>query len=114
MSKGATTIWEHWDGIKEDGSFWSADMNSFNHYSYGAVFDWIFGVMMGIKVDEDGAGYSKITISPAPNKRIGFADTSIKTRNGLLSVSWKYFEDSVRYDIIYVFFNLNLCSLYFI
>ena len=48
ITKGATTMWEHWDGIKEDGNFWSADMNSFNHYAYGAVADWMYGVAAGI------------------------------------------------------------------
>ena len=48
VNKGATTMWEHWNGIKEDGSFWSADMNSFNHYAYGAVGDWLYGVVAGI------------------------------------------------------------------
>lgn len=48
VTKGATTIWEHWDGIHEDGSFWSDDMNSFNHYAYGAVADWVYQTAAGI------------------------------------------------------------------
>ena len=51
ITKGATTIWEHWDGIKEDGSFWSKHMNSFNHYAYGAIGDWMYRVMAGIDLD---------------------------------------------------------------
>ena len=43
VKMGATTIWEHWDGIKPDGSMWSPDMNSFNHYAYGAIADWLYG-----------------------------------------------------------------------
>lgn len=42
VDMGATTVWEHWDGIKEDGSFWSKEINSFNHYAYGAVVDWMY------------------------------------------------------------------------
>ena len=42
VNKGATTIWEHWDGIKEDGSLWNTIMNSYNHYAYGAVADWVY------------------------------------------------------------------------
>ena len=42
VTKGATTVWEHWDGIMENGDFWSTDMNSFNHYAYGAVADWVY------------------------------------------------------------------------
>ncbi|MEX2415129.1 MAG: family 78 glycoside hydrolase catalytic domain, partial [Paenibacillaceae bacterium] len=45
VNKGATTIWEHWDGLKEDDTFWSADMNSFNHYAYGAIGDWLYQVL---------------------------------------------------------------------
>ena len=41
VTKGATTIWEHLDSLKPDGSFWSRDMNSYNHYAYGAVGDWL-------------------------------------------------------------------------
>jgi len=62
VTKGATTIWEHWDGIKEDGSFWSADMNSFNHYAYGSIGDWMYRVISGIEILE--AGYKKIMIKP--------------------------------------------------
>ena len=49
VNNGATTIWEHWDGIREDGSVWDKDMNSYNHYAYGAVGDWLFGACAGIK-----------------------------------------------------------------
>lgn len=99
VNHGATTVWEHWDGIKEDGSMWSADMNSFNHYAYGAVFDWIFGVCAGIKVSDDGAGYRKITIAPRPDARLGFADTAIDTRQGRVRVLWRYTENFIRYEI---------------
>ena len=52
--QGATTIWEHWDGVDEDGNIWSESMNSFNHYAYGAVFDWIFANTLGIKLLKPG------------------------------------------------------------
>ncbi|MDD6763111.1 MAG: family 78 glycoside hydrolase catalytic domain [Clostridiales bacterium] len=99
VNHGATTIWEHWDGIKEDGSMWDAEMNSFNHYAYGAVFDWIFGVCAGINVKDDSAGYKGITIEPNPDERLGFADTSIDTRQGKVRVLWRYMEEFIRYEI---------------
>ena len=74
-------------------------MNSFNHYAYGSVFDWIFGDMLGIKVDDDGAAYTKVTIAPLTDKRIGFAEGSIDTRSGEIFVSWRYIGDKVRYDV---------------
>ena len=49
ITKGATTIWEHWDGIMESGDFWPRDMNSYNHYAYGAVADWVYGNAAGIR-----------------------------------------------------------------
>ena len=96
---GATTMWEHWNSIKEDGSFWSHYMNSFNHYAYGSVFDWIFGVAIGIKPSEDDVAYKTVTIEPHPNKQLGFADASINTRNGKIRVHWYYKGDDVYYEI---------------
>ena len=60
VDHGATTVWEHWDGIMEDGSFWSADMNSFNHYAYGSVMDWIYEKAAGITHAEEDAGFTKV------------------------------------------------------
>ncbi|MBQ3075259.1 MAG: alfa-L-rhamnosidase, partial [Clostridia bacterium] len=100
VTHGATTIWEHWDSQKEDGSFWSTRMNSFNHYAYGSVYDWMFGDMVGLAVCDDGAGYETITYRPHTDKRIGFARASLETRKGSLSASWKYLEDgTVRYEL---------------
>ncbi len=96
---GATTMWEHWNGIKEDGSFWSTDMNSFNHYAYGAVFDWIFGVSSGIQPMAEAPGYKEVSICPHPDRRLGFADTSIDTRNGTVRVHWYYKGDTVYYEV---------------
>ena len=97
VMRGATTMWEHWNSIREDGSFWSTSMNSFNHYAYGAVFDWIFGVSSGIKPIEPG--YRKIAFAPHPDKRLGFADASIETALGRVALSWKYVGEAVRYAI---------------
>ena len=93
---GATTMWEHWNSIKEDGSFWSTDMNSFNHYAYGAVFDWIFGVTAGIKPLKPA--YQEILIAPHPNEKLGFADTSYESRSGLIRSYWYYKGDTVHYE----------------
>ncbi len=95
VNHGATTMWEHWNGIKEDGSFWSTDMNSFNHYAYGAVGDWLYGAVSGIKIDE--AGYKEITIKPIPDKRLGYAKTTIETPNGTLISEWHYEGDRVKF-----------------
>src|SRR5205814_1769616 len=56
VKQGATTIWERWDGQKPDGTFQDVGMNSFNHYAYGAVGDWMYRVMAGIEIDESAPG----------------------------------------------------------
>jgi alpha-L-rhamnosidase len=115
VNHGATTMWEHWDSLKEDGSFWSEDMNSFNHYAYGAVYDWIFGVAVGIKPNEKAAAYKQVDIAPHPNKCLGFIDSGIKTVNGEIRVKWYYKNDVVYYEITVpngVIANLTLPSGY--
>ncbi len=97
VTHGATTVWEHWNGIKEDGSFWSDDMNSFNHYAYGAVFDWIFGVSSGIK--PAAPGYREVAIAPHPDKGLGFAEASIESRYGWIRSCWYYKGEEVFYEV---------------
>lgn len=99
VNHAATTIWEHWDGIKEDGTLWDASMNSYNHYAYGSVFDWMFKYIGGIDIQDGGEGYSKITVAPMPDKRLKFADTSIRTKYGTIISSWRYRENFIRYEI---------------
>lgn len=99
VTKGATTIWEHWDGIMEDGSFWSKDMNSYNHYAYGSVADWVYGVAAGILPRKDAPGYAKVTIAPHPDKRLDWLRAELDTRHGHISSFWTKEDDSWRYEI---------------
>jgi alpha-L-rhamnosidase len=93
VTKGATTIWEHWDGIKEDGSFWSKDMNSFNHYAYGAIGDWMYRSVAGIDTDEKEAGYKKIRIQPQPGEGMTWAEGRLSTMYGKVFCRWQKSED---------------------
>lgn len=99
VNRGATTMWEHWNSIKEDGSFWSDSMNSFNHYAYGCVGDWIYGKICGVEIAEDGAGYSKVNIAPKPCRRLGFARCSIDTVRGKMESAWYYTGDRINFEI---------------
>ena len=99
VSLGATTMWEHWDGINEQGKVWSKDMNSFNHYAYGAVGDWIYGKACGIQIPEDGAGFSKVRVAPLADKRIDSLFASIDTRHGTVSSKWYQKDGKTRYEI---------------
>ena len=88
VTKGATTIWEHWDGLKPDGSMWSADMNSFNHYAYGAVYDWVFTDVGGIDTEEE-AGFKRILLRPRPGANLAWAETSYESPYGRIYLRWK-------------------------
>lgn len=99
VTKGATTIWEHWDGIMVNGDFWSKDMNSYNHYAYGAVADWIYGVAAGIKPIEEFPGYEKVSISPVPDSRLDWLKASLDTKYGLIRSEWKKDGTIWRYEI---------------
>ena len=97
VSKGATTVWEHWDGIKPDGSFWSDDMNSYNHYAYGSVADWVFGAACGIQPAEPG--FARVRIAPQPDPRVNSLCGVLDTVHGRIRSFWKYTAGSVRYEI---------------
>lgn len=99
ITKGATTIWEHWDGIKENGDFWSKDMNSYNHYAYGSVADWVYGRAAGITPVEEYPGYEKVRIAPIPDKRLDWLEAELETRHGMIRSTWKIEDALWRYEI---------------
>ena len=96
VSKGATTLWEHWDGIKPDGTFWSDDMKSYNHYAYGSVADWVFGVAAGIQPAKPG--YAEARIAPQPDPQLNSLCAVLDTVNGRIRSFWKYTERGIRYE----------------
>lgn len=97
ISKGATTVWEHWDGIKPDGTMWSTDMNSFNHYAYGAVADWMYGAAAGINSDPDRPGFEHIIFRPVTDRRLDFVKASIDTRRGNVASEWRRENGRIKY-----------------
>ena len=88
VKMGATTIWERWDGIKPDGSFEVPSMNSYNHYSYGAIGDWMYRVMVGLDTYEDGVGYKHSKVQPHVSNKFSTASASLDTYYGKLSHTW--------------------------
>lgn len=99
VDQGATTIWEHWDGIMENGEFWSTDMNSFNHYAYGSVADWVYEKAAGIQRLEEAPGFERVKIQPVADRRLGWLEASVQTIEGKISSKWMYTDDGIRYDI---------------
>jgi alpha-L-rhamnosidase len=96
---GATTIWERWDGIKPDSTFETPGMNSFNHYSYGAIGDWMYRSMAGLDTYEDGVGYKHIKIQPHIGGNFTKVSASLETYYGKLSSSWKVDSNTLIMDI---------------
>jgi alpha-L-rhamnosidase len=99
ITKGATTIWEHWDGLKPDGTMWSPDMNSFNHYAYGAVCDWVFSAVGGLDTDQERPGFARSILRPRPGKGISWAETKYESAYGLLSVRWETGGGNIRVSV---------------
>ncbi|WP_163539909.1 alpha-L-rhamnosidase [Gracilibacillus sp. YIM 98692] len=89
ITKGATTIWEHWDGIKEDGSFWSTDMNSFNHYAYGAIGDWLYRKVAGLELDEEVPGFKQFTVKPYVGEGLDWTEATLESMYGEIKSAWK-------------------------
>ncbi len=89
VTQGATTIWERWDGQKPDGTFQATSMNSFNHYAYGAIGEWLYSFVAGIRIDPDAPGYKHFFLSPHPGADLNFAAAEMKTLYGTISSEWK-------------------------
>lgn len=89
VHQGATTIWEHWDGIKADGSFWSDNMNSFNHYAYGAVGEWLYRYLAGLDFAPDAIAGDKIIFRPdVGNTEVSSAEASYLSPYGEVAICW--------------------------
>lgn len=99
ITKGATTIWEHWDGIMENGEVWSDDMNSFNHYAYGAVADWVYEEAAGIHMIEENPGFEKVYIAPRTGRQLEWLEAELETRHGRIFSRWSMEGDKVKYEI---------------
>jgi alpha-L-rhamnosidase len=99
VTMGATTIWERWDGQKPDSTFQTPDMNSFNHYAYGAIGDWMYRVMAGLDTYEDGVGYKHSKIMPHIGGGFSSASASLDTYYGKLSSSWKTEGNKLTIDV---------------
>lgn len=90
ITKGATTIWEHWDSIKPDGSFWSNNMNSFNHYAYGSIGDWLYRKVAGLEMDSSAPAYKRIKLQPKPAARgLQSAAASYESMYGKIYSGWR-------------------------
>ncbi len=97
VKMGATTIWERWDGIKTDSSFQDFGMNSFNHYAYGAIGDWLYRVVAGIELGK--TGYKHILIQPQPTSRLTFAKAHFESNYGRIESNWEQKDGKMRLQV---------------
>ncbi|MEV0095775.1 alpha-L-rhamnosidase [Streptomyces sp. NPDC050738] len=87
IDRGATTMWERWDSIKPDGTFQDAGMNSFNHYAYGSVGEWMYTNIAGIAAGR--AGYRRIVVRPRPGGQVTSASARFASLYGPVTTQWE-------------------------
>ncbi|MNO14189.1 Bacterial alpha-L-rhamnosidase [compost metagenome] len=87
---GATTIWERWNSILPDGTISGTDMNSLNHYAYGAIVEWMYRTVAGIKPTEEAPGFRKAVLAPKPDYRLKEVKAGINTAAGLYKSEWSF------------------------
>lgn len=97
IGKCATTIWERWNSIMPDGSFGPVDMNSFNHYAYGASGEWMYRTLAGVSALEPG--YRSTLIAPEPGGGITSSDFSYDTRYGTIESAWEQTDAGLTLDV---------------
>lgn len=100
VKMGATTIWERWDGIRADSSFQDKGMNSFNHYAYGAIGEWMYRVAAGIDFDEQHPGYKKFHLRPRPGGSFTWMKTGLETQYGEIRSEWIVEGGSITYSVV--------------
>ncbi len=93
IDNGATTIWERWNSYMKDTGMGPQGMNSFNHYAYGCVGEWMWETMAGISADSSEPGFRKIVMKPVPDRRLGHLDAEYDSAAGKIKSSWKYDGD---------------------
>lgn len=97
VDRGATTIWERWNGIKEDGTFSDPSMNSFNHYAYGSVGAFLYRGIAGIAPLEPG--FSKISLTPRLSKGLPVFQASFESPHGVIRCGYRAAGGEVRIEV---------------
>ena len=108
VDQGATTMWERWDSYRKDVGFGDVAMNSFNHYAYGCVGEWMYRYMAGIDTTEEQPGFQMVLLRPNPDtrtwisqgqERITWVKASYQSRRGLIQVRWQWREGVFDYQV---------------
>lgn len=100
VKNGATTIWERWNSyVAESGTFGDVSMNSFNHYAYGAIGEWMFGYIAGIRpgAGKTDAGYRHFYLAPHVGGSLQHASARYESNYGRIESSWERKGNEVHY-----------------
>ena len=89
VRQGATTFWERWNSYTVKNGFGPVSMNSFNHYAYGAIEEWMMSHMLGIQRDEARPGYQHILLQPEVGSQLDYAQGGFETMYGRVESAWK-------------------------
>ncbi|WP_371591174.1 MULTISPECIES: family 78 glycoside hydrolase catalytic domain [unclassified Streptomyces] len=104
VKNGATTVWERWNSYSEDAGFGPVSMNSFNHYAYGAIMEWMYAYMAGIARDPDSPGFKRFVLQPHldPTGRITRVSGSYASPYGEITSAWRLVEAgrTLEYDAV--------------
>jgi len=98
VDNGATTIWERWNSYMVKEGMGPKGMNSFNHYAYGCVCEWIWETCAGIASDPAQPGFKHIIMKPIPDKRLGYINAEFHSAAGLIKSAWRYEGDQWIWD----------------
>ena len=99
VKRGATTIWERWDAIRADGSVFDPAMNSYNHYAYGAVCQWLFEGVAGLRPDPARPAFRHIEFAPVVIPALSPVQAAHDTALGRVEAGWSVDGDRVRYAV---------------
>ena len=93
VKMGATTIWERWNSILQDGKISDTGMNSLNHYSYGSIMEWMYSCAAGIKPLEENPGFKEFGLEPKPDKMLKYLNAEYYSPAGKIESRWKVLAD---------------------
>jgi alpha-L-rhamnosidase len=99
VKMGATTIWERWDAIQADGTIYNPQMNSYNHYAYGAVCQWLLEAVAGFRPDPEQPGFARIIFEPTIIPDLSPVAASHQSPRGSIAAAWSVEGNKVRYDV---------------
>ena len=99
IDRGATTIWERWDGWSAERGFQSAWMNSFNHYSLGSVGEWLYRYVLGIDQEAGTAGFGRLVLRPHPGGSLAAASGSYRSVRGPVRAGWERSGGRLSYRV---------------